>query len=43
MDASPTVDFGFHLFKWVMTKITLTGELKRSITVFEACMIVESP
>ena len=24
MDASPTVDFGFHLFKWIMTKITLS-------------------
>ena len=43
MDASPTADFGFHLLKWIMTKITLTGELKRSITVSEACIIVESP
>ena len=50
MDASPTVDFGFHLLKWIMTKIILTGELKRflrlrvtCITVFEACIIVESP
>ena len=43
MDASPTVDFGFHLLKWIMTKIILTGALKRSITVFESCIIVESP
>ena len=35
MDASPTVDFGFHLLKWIMTKIILTGALKRSITVFK--------